>query len=77
MQAELLLKLEEKVRHAVEVIRLLRAQVDALEDENTLLKADHEKWREDLATFIQRFDQSEIPNEVRLLTAPREVILQD
>lgn len=60
MSHDLLMELEQKVEHAVEVIELLRLQIDELEDENTLLKVEHEKWREDLTSLIQRFDQVDV-----------------
>ena len=56
MTSDLLLKLEQKVAHAVEVIELLRLQVEELEQENTVLKAEHEKWRRDLTALIKRLD---------------------
>lgn len=68
MSRDLLVELEKKVEHAIEVIELLRLQIDELVDENTMLKADHQKWREDLGTLIQRFDlidtQGELDQEV-------------
>ena len=48
MHHDIILQLEDKVHHAMEIIRLLRAQIEALEDENTLLKADYAKWREEI-----------------------------
>jgi len=57
MSTDLLLALEQKVTHAVEIIELLRLQIEELEEENIALKAEHEKWRSDLATLIKRFDQ--------------------
>lgn len=72
MTSDLLLQLEQKVAHAVEVIGLLRAQVEELEflrlqveeleTENMALKSEHEKWRKDLLALIKRFDQIEAPN---------------
>ena len=62
MTSDLLLQLERKVSHAVEVIELLRLQVEELEEENLVLKAEHEKWRHDLTNLIKRFDQIETPN---------------
>jgi FtsZ-binding cell division protein ZapB len=56
MSADLFLQLEKKVLHAVEVIELLRLQIEELEEENIALKAEHEKWRSDLSTMIKRFD---------------------
>ncbi len=55
-QPDLLRQLEQKVAHAVEVIDLLRMQIEELEDENSSLKAEHEKWRNDLVKLIKRFD---------------------
>lgn len=59
MTTDLLQKLELKVANAVEVIELLRMQIEELETENTTLKAEHEKWRRDLVSVIKRFDQIE------------------
>lgn len=56
MSADLFNKLEKKVQHAVEVIELLRLQIEELEEENLALKAEHEKWRSDLSSMIRRFD---------------------
>ena len=57
MTSDLLLKLEQKVANAIEVIELLRMQVEELEQENSVLKSEHEKWRRDLTSLISRFDQ--------------------
>jgi FtsZ-binding cell division protein ZapB len=61
MTSDLLLQLEKKVAHAVEVIELLRLQVEELEQENGVLKSEHEKWRKDLTSLISRFDQIDSP----------------
>lgn len=61
MTGELLIKLERKVEHAVEVIELLRLQLEELEEENAALKAEQQKWRGDLVALIKRFDDIEIP----------------
>ncbi len=61
MTSDLLMKLEQKVSHAVEVIELLRMQVEELEKENTVLKAEHEKWRRDLASLLKRLDIIDSP----------------
>lgn len=64
MTSDLLLQLERKVAHAVEVIELLRMQVEELELENITLKSEHDKWQHDLASLIKRFDQIEVaPNQ--------------
>jgi cell division protein ZapB len=56
MTKDLLLKLEQKVEHAVEVIELLRLQLDELEQENRALKVEHDKWRSDLTAMINRLE---------------------
>lgn len=73
MANDLLQKLEQKVAHAVEVIELLRMQLEELETENTTLKAEHDKWRRDLVSLIKRFDQIEekttqVVREVEFMT---------
>ncbi|MFI4938052.1 MAG: cell division protein ZapB [Candidatus Berkiellales bacterium] len=57
MTSNLFYQLEQKVAHAVEIIQLLRLQIEELEEENVSLRAEHEKWRHDLISLIQRFDQ--------------------
>lgn len=61
MSLELLNQLEIKVGHTIEVIELLKLQIEELEEENTALKAEHEKWRNDLVDVISRFDAVETP----------------
>ncbi|MGD9592003.1 MAG: cell division protein ZapB [Candidatus Berkiella sp.] len=72
MTSDLLLKLEQKVSHAVEVIELLRLQVEELEKENTVLKAEHEKWRRDLTSLLKRFDLIDGPATSTPNTAKEE-----
>jgi cell division protein ZapB len=60
MSTSLLSKLEKKVEHTVEVIELLRLQIEELEEENAALKAEQEKWRADLSALLQRFDDIEV-----------------
>lgn len=62
MSVDLLLQLEQKVAHAVEIIELLRLQIEELEEENTQLQAQHEEWRNALALLIKRFDKIEAPS---------------
>lgn len=62
MSVDLLLQLEQKVAHAVEIIELLRLQIDELEDENIQLKAQQEEWRNALVLLIKRFDKLEAPS---------------
>lgn len=62
MSQDLLLQLEQKVAHAVEIIELLRLQIDELEEENINLKAQQEEWRNALSGLIKRFDKIEAPS---------------
>lgn len=64
MTSDLLLQLEQKVAHAVEIIELLRLQIEELEEENVVLKAEHEKWRHDLMSLIKRFEQIDVVSPV-------------
>lgn len=66
MTSDLLLQLEQKVAHAVEVIELLRLHIEDLEHENAILKGEHEKWRRDLTALIKRFDQIDAPKSAPL-----------
>lgn len=70
MTSDLLLQLEQKVAYAVEVIELLRMQVEELEEENIFLKAEQEKWRNDLANLIKRFDKVDTPSASASAPAP-------
>lgn len=72
MSHELLNLLEKKVEHALEVIELLRLQIDELEEENITLKADQEKWRHDLMMLIKRFDHFETNQETEDLVVELE-----
>jgi len=56
MSTDLLEQLEQKVSHAVDIIEILRMQVEELEEENLALKNEQNKWRKDLQGLIQRFD---------------------
>lgn len=67
MTSHLLLELEQKVAHAVEVIEFLRLQVEELEQENAVLKTEHDKWRRDLSSLIQRFDQIDSPKKTHVV----------
>ena len=62
MSVDLFLQLEQKVAHAVEIIELLRLQIDELEEENIQLKAQHEEWRNALSSLVRRFDKIEAPS---------------
>lgn len=73
MTLDLLLQLEQKVAQAIEVIELLRLQVEELEEENHFLKTEQEKWRTDLASIIKRFDQIETTPDQK----PRFAVKQD
>ncbi len=63
MSTNLLTKLEKKVEHTVEVIELLRLQIEELEEENAALKAEQEKWRADLSALLKRFDDIEVDRD--------------
>lgn len=69
MSRDLLQELEKKVEHALGVIEILRLQLDELEEENTMLKVDHEKWREHLSSLIDRFDSVDVEAEETSTTA--------
>lgn len=56
MITDLLLQLEKKVTNALEVVELLRMEVEELREENINLKAEQEKWKHDLISVIKRFD---------------------
>ena len=64
MTIELLNKLGKKVAHAVETIELLRLQIDELEEENAALKAEQEKWRNDLSKLLTRFEPLDTASSV-------------
>lgn len=63
MADDLLHALETKVAHALEVIAVLRLQVSALEEENSMLRVDHDQWRDNLKQVMKHFDvaQQEVP----------------
>jgi len=72
MMSDLLLKLEQKVEYAIEVIELLNLQIEELEDENTALRTEHDKWRNDLAVLIKRFDHLDSDSSLRKQTNTTE-----
>ena len=57
MIRDLLFQFEQKVESAVDLIELLRMQIEELEEENNQLRSEQEKWREDLTGLLKRFDQ--------------------
>lgn len=57
MIRDLLFKLEQKVEHAVDLIELLRLQIEELEEENAALRSEQEQWRDDLVNLLKRFEQ--------------------
>jgi|GEM_PF-3008235 cell division protein ZapB len=68
MIRKLFSQLEQKVGHALDVIELLRLQIEELEEENALLRSEQEQWRDDLVNLVQRFDQmGEPPTTARAL----------
>lgn len=56
MTADLLMQLEQKVAHAVELIELMQIHIEELENENKTLRNEQERWRNDLMALIKRFD---------------------
>ncbi len=59
MFKDLLFQLEQKVEHAVDLIELLRLQIEELEEENAALRSEQEQWRDDLVHLLKRFEQIE------------------
>lgn len=59
MFKDLLFQLEQKVEHAVDLIELLRIQIEELEEENAALRSEQEQWRDDLVQLLKRFEQIE------------------
>ncbi len=59
MFKDLLFQLEQKVEHAVDLIELLRPQIEELEEENAALRSEQEQWRDDLVHLLKRFEQIE------------------
>lgn len=57
MIRDLLCQLEQKVEHAVDLIELLRLQIEELEEGNTALREEQERWKENLVNLISKFDQ--------------------
>ncbi len=58
--SELLTQLEAKVAKSIEVIDLLRMQIDELEDENRSIKAEQERWRKNLNSILNQFDRVDL-----------------
>lgn len=59
MIRDLLFQLEQKVENAVDLIELLRLQIEELEEENAALRSEQEQWRDDLLNLLKRLDQIE------------------
>lgn len=68
MFKDLLFQLEQKVEHAVDLIELLRVQIEELEEENAALRSEQEQWRDDLMQLLKRFDQIEQPETEQVST---------
>lgn len=73
MTANILQQLEQKIDYAVEVIQLLRLQIEELEETNIALKAEREKWHHDLMALIKRLEDME-PHEHAAAPLPRITI---
>lgn len=74
---DLLQQLEQKVAHAIEVIELLRLQVEELEQENLVLKREHDKWRKDLQALLKRFDKIDTPSATTHSTNKQHAVAQE
>lgn len=80
MSQDLLSQLERKVSQSLEVIELLKMQIDELESENSMIKAENsqiksenselkteqEKWKNDLKAIIGQFDSVEMKSENKI-----------
>lgn len=75
MIQDLLFQFEQKVDNAIELIELLRLQIEELEEENTALRGEQEKWRDDLVNLINRFDQID-PSATPVPVAQPEMLLE-
>lgn len=77
MTEDLLLQLENKVANAVEVIQLLRLQVEELEETNARLAQEQEKWKNDLASVIKRFEQIDVPAHQKPRFAVKQTLSEE
>lgn len=76
MTTDLLVELEQKVSHAVELIELLQLHIEDLEAENERLKSDQEKWRYDLHALIKRLDHVSLAQGGQVLRPRTQVRAQ-
>lgn len=72
MIRDLLFKLEQKVEHAVDLIEILRLQIEELEEENAALRSEQEQWRDDLVNLLKRFDQIDPKDEETFSSTPMQ-----
>ena len=59
MSEDLLKTLENKVQYAVELVELLKAEIEELTEENTTLREVRSQWEEKLTNLIGKFEQLE------------------
>lgn len=62
MSTELLNQLETQAEEMAQAVRLLKLQIEELEEENALLKAEQEKWRHDLSHVIDSLETKDTAN---------------
>jgi cell division protein ZapB len=70
---DLLFQFEQKVEHAIDLIELLRLQIEELEEENMTLRGEQEQWRNDLVRLIDKFGQID-PSKTPSCPVPSEII---
>jgi cell division protein ZapB len=59
MSEDLLQTLENKVQNAVELVELLKAEIEELTEENATLREVRSQWEEKLINLIGKFEQLE------------------
>lgn len=69
MSNQLLLKLEEKINHALEIIEAQRMQLEEAEQINQLLQIENSElqkrqtqWEESLSALLKKLSQAEMPD---------------
>lgn len=54
-------ELENNVERLINAVILLRCQVEELEEENALLKAEQHRWRHDLSNLVTQLEEQKEP----------------
>ncbi len=77
MSNPLLEKLEEKINHALEIIELLRVQLEeaesdnhSLKTENTELRQRQKQWEQDLSALLNKLSDANLPHPNPHLNSP-------